>query len=45
MLEDFCVVDDAVDHGSCDGDVSEALGPLGKRQVGCDDDGSVFVSA
>ena len=33
MLEDFRVVDDAIDHGSCDGDVSEALSPLGKVRL------------
>ena len=33
VLEDFRVVDDAIDHGSCDGDVSEALSPLGKVRL------------
>lgn len=45
MLEVFGVVDDVVDHGSGHGDIAEALRPLGKRQVGCDDDGAVFVAS
>lgn len=45
VLEDFGVVDNTVNHGGGDGDVAEALRPLGKRQVGRHDDRSVFVSA
>lgn len=45
MLEDFDVADDAVDHGSGHGDIAEALRPLGKRQVGCDDDGAMLVAS
>ena len=45
VLENFGVVDDAVNHGGGDSDVAEALCPLGKCQVGRDDDGAVFVAA
>lgn len=39
------MVDDAVNHGGGNGDIAEALRPLGKRQVGRDNDGAVFVPA
>ena len=44
VLEDFGVVDDAVDHGGGHGDITEALRPLRKRQVRCDDDGTVLIA-
>ena len=45
MLEDFGVVDDAINHGGGDCDIAEALCPLGKCQVGRDDDRAVLVAA
>ena len=43
--EDFGVVDDAVDHGGCDGVVTEDVSPAGEGQVGGQDDGCVFVAS
>lgn len=38
------VVDDAVDRCCCHVVVAEDLAPLGKREVGCDDQAALFVS-
>jgi hypothetical protein len=42
--DDFCVVDDAVDHGGGDGLVSEDVSPAGEGQVAGEDERGVFVA-
>ena len=42
--DDVGVVNDAVDHGGGDGEVSEYVTPASKRQVARHDQGRVFVA-
>ena len=43
--DDIGVVDDSVDHGRGDGQVSEDVAPAGKREVRRQDHWGVFVAA
>lgn len=43
--DDLGVVDDPVDHGRSDGQVSEDVAPAGEREVRRQDHGGVFVAA